>query len=238
MVFITFQVQGFEISTAYQDIAPKYIMSDTGLASGVCVDILSALEAVNNEIHFSEPKYFTPIKRIMYGLQEGSLMAFCGAAFGKERAQKMLYSAIPLYSVSTLVAVSKDNNRVYSSINDLKSDLSLRFSSIANTSTHKRLTKSGFNMSKHYLQTVEQGLGIALLDKSSVFAYHSLGLKFTMGNNKKWNDLKLLPISLRNYKHWMVFNKHMPKEQLDTINSGLKALRDKKIIEEILFKYQ
>ncbi len=238
MVLTASHVQGFEISVAYQDIAPKYIMSDTGLAGGVCVEILSALEAVNPEIHFSEPKYFTPIKRIMYGLQEGSLMAFCGAAFGKERAEKILYSNIPLYSVSTLLVVSKDNTREYSSINDLKSDPNLRFSSIANTSTHKRLIKSGFNMSKHYLKSVEQGLGIVLLNKSNVFAYHSLGLKFVIDENKKWSGLKLLPISLRNYEHWMVFNKRIRKDHLKVINAALKEIRDKKILEKIVLKYQ
>ncbi len=238
MVLTTSYVQGFEISVAYQDIAPKYIMSDTGVAGGICVEILSALEAVNPEIHFSEPKFFTPIKRIMYGLQEGSLMAFCGAAFGKERAQKILYSNTPLYSVSTLLAVSKKNSRNYSSINDLKSDLNLRFNSIANTSTHKRLVKSGFNMSNHYLKTVEQGLGIALLNKGDVFAYHSLGLEFAIGKNNKWNGVRLLPISLRNYEHWMVFNKQIRKEHLKAINAGLKELRDKKILEKIVLKYQ
>ncbi len=238
MLLTASNVQGFEISVAYQNIAPKYIMSDTGVAGGVCVEILSALEVVNPEIHFSEPKFFTPIKRIMHGLQEGSLMAFCGAAFGKERAKKILYSDTPLYSVSTLLAVSKKNTRVYSSIGDLKSDLNLRFNSIANTSTHKRLVKSGFNMSKHYLKTVEQGLGIALLNKGDVFAYHSLGLEFVVGKNEKWNGLKLLPFSLRNYEHWIVFNKQIRKEHLRAINAGLKELRDKKILEKIVLKYQ
>ncbi len=238
MVFITSHVQGFEISTAYQDTAPKFIMSDDGLVSGICVDIFAALEAQNSEIHFSWPKYFTPLKRIFYGLQEGSLKVYCGAGFSEDRAKKMLYSDLPLYSVSTLLAISKNNNKVYSSINDLKSDANLRFTAITSTSTHHLLTKLGLNMPKHYLKTVEQGLGIVLRDEGSVFVYHSLGLKYVLANNKKWQSLKLMPISLRNYQHWMVFNKRIRKEHLDAINSGLKALRDKKIIEKIVLKYQ
>ncbi len=237
LAFTALHVQSFEISTDYQDIAPKFILSG-GVGSGICVEIFSALEAQNSEIHFSESKYFTPLMRIMYGLQDGSVMAFCGAAHSENRAKKMIYSDIPLYSVSTLLVVSKSNNRVYSSIDDLKADPLLRFSSIANTSTYDLLTTLGLNISKHSFHTIVQGLGISLRDKNKVFAYHSLGLKYALSNNEKWQSLKLLTISLREYKHWMVFNKRIRKEHLDAINTGLKALKDKKIIEGILLKYQ
>jgi len=77
-----------------------------------------------------------------------------------------------------------------------------------------------------------------LRDTGSVFAYHSLGLKYVLGSNNKWKGLKLLPISLRDYEHWMVFSKRIKKEDLDLINAALKKLRDKKIIEKILLEYQ
>ena len=237
-VFYASLAVGFEISTAYQDTSPKFMLNEHGQASGICVDIFAALEAQDSQIHFSRPKYFTPLKRIFYDIENGRVMVYCGAGFNKKRSQKMLYSQLPLYAVSTLLVASRKNYRSYSSIDDLRADPYLRFNAINDTSTHKLLDKLGFSMRGHYIKTVEQGLGLSLRDSDSVFAYHSLGLKYALGNNKKWQGLKLLAVSLRDYDHWMVFSMEIKKEHLDAFNSALKKLRDKNIIETILLKYQ
>jgi len=229
---------GIEISTAYQDTSPKFMVNEQGEASGICVDIFTALSAQDSELHFSRPNYFTPLRRIFYAIEHGTLMVYCGAGFNKERSRKMLYSKVPLYSVSTLLAASKKNSRDYSTINDLRADLNLGFNAINDTSTYKLLKKLGLNIPGHYIKTVEQGLGLSLRDKHYVFAYHSLGLKYALGNNKKWNRLKLLPISLRDYEHWMVFSKQISPEVYSALNAALKEIRDKKVIEKILLKYQ
>ncbi len=137
---------GVEVSTAYQDTAPKFMLDEHGQASGICVDIFAALEAQDRQLHFSQPKYFTPLRRIFYTIKKGTLMAYCGAGFNKERAKNMLYSQVPLYSVSTLLVASRKNNRTYSSINDLKADSSLGFNALNDTSTYRLLGKLGLNI--------------------------------------------------------------------------------------------
>lgn len=229
---------GFDISTAYQDTAPKFMFDEHGQASGICVDIFSALEAQDKRLYFSRPKYFTPIRRIFHDMEKGTLMVYCGAGFNIQRANKMRYSQVPLYPVSTLLVASRKNTRIYSSIEDLKSEPGLGFNAINDTSTYKLLGKLGLSMPGHYIKTVEQGLGLVLRDRDRVFAYHSLGLKHALRNNRKWHGLKLLPVSLRDYEHWMVFNKTMKQEQYDAVNAALIKLRDKKVIEKILGKYQ
>ncbi len=235
---ITSPVLGIDITTAYQDTAPKFMLNERGEASGICVDIFTALEAQDSQLHFSRPKYFTPLRRIFYAIENNALMAYCGAGYNTGRAKIMQYSKVPLYSVSTLLVASKKNTQSYLTIDDLKADSSLGFNAINDTSTFKLLEKLGLNIPGHYIKTVEQGLAITLRDKNSLFAYHSLGLKYALTHNKSWSGLKILPVSLRNYDHWMVFNKAMNKHELDAVNAALKKLRDQKVIKRILLKYQ
>jgi len=96
----------------------------------------------------------------------------------------------------------------------------------------------GLNIRGHYVKTLEQGLGLAIRDRYNVFAYHSLGLKYAMKTSSKWQGLKFLPLSLRDYQHWMVFSRELKKAQLDRINLALKEIKGKKIIEKILEKYR
>jgi len=241
-------VLGFEISTAYQDTAPKFMLDEQGQATGICVDIFAAIEKQDPQLVFSRPNYYTPLKRIFYSLETGSLMAYCGAGYNKTRASKMLYSQVPLYRVSTRMLVSRENNNPYPNIQSLKNDVDLGFYSVNDTSTHKLLIKMGFKMHGHYVKTLEQGLGLALSDSYNVFVYHSLGLNYALAKNnqaqyknstnKKWQSLKFIPISLRDYQHWMVFSKQIKKVPLNRIDDALKKLKEQKIIEGILQKYQ
>lgn len=229
---------GFEISTAYQDTAPKFMLDEQGQATGICIDIFAAIEKQDPQLRFSRPNYYTPLKRIFYAIEHGTLMAYCGAGFNKARATKMLYSQVPLYAVSTLLVISKKNQNPYTSLQALKDDADLDFYSINGTSTHKLLGKVGLNMRGHYIKTLEQGLGLAIRDRYNVFAYHSLGLKYALSKASKWQGLKFLPVSLRDYQHWLVLSKHLKKAPLDRINLALKEIKGKKIIKKILEKYR
>ena len=232
------EVLGFEISTAYQDTAPKFMLDEQGQASGICIDIFAAIEKQDPQIRFSRPNFYTPIKRIFNAIEHGNLMVYCGAGFNKTRATKMLYSQVSLYAVSTLLVISKKNQNPYTSLQALKNDADLDFFSINGTSNHKLLGKMGFNMRGHYIKTLTQGLGLAIRDRYNVFAYHSLGLKYAMSKSSKWQGLKFLPLSLRDYQHWMVFSRELKKAQLDRINLALKEIKGKKIIDEILKNYR
>ena len=246
-------VLGFEISTAYQDTAPKFMLDEQGQATGICVDIFAALEKQDPQLVFTQPNYYTPLKRIFYAIETGSLMAYCGAGYNKIRAGKMLYSQVPLYRVSTRMLISRENDNPYPNIQALKNDADLGFYSINGTSTHNLLIKMGFKMHGHYVKTLQQGLGLALSDSYNVFVYHSLGLNYALAqntsdqtkqtqnkNNKgnKWQGLKLIPISLRDYQHWMVFSQKIKKAPLKRINDALKKLREQKVIDKIIKKYQ
>lgn len=95
--------------------APKYLESSPGkigaVASGLCPDILRAIESVDPEIRFDIDPTPTPLRRIEKSLEEGRLDVQC-AMLDTPRRQRIAHRlTTPLYSVRERLVALRDDAR-------------------------------------------------------------------------------------------------------------------------------
>lgn len=106
---------GWLLRTAAQEgSAPKYLAvpagKDGGALSGLCPDILRAIERVDPEIRFEIDPTPTPLRRIEKSLQEGRLDVLCALLNTPRRQQIAHRLSIPVYAVrERLVALRNDS---------------------------------------------------------------------------------------------------------------------------------
>ncbi|MCX4029260.1 hypothetical protein H0A36_07380 [Endozoicomonas sp. SM1973] len=69
LIMNAYAVFSFELNTGAQDSAPKYFMKD-GEMTGLCVEIIHALEKENPNIRIAGYNKFFPFKRIKLNLEK------------------------------------------------------------------------------------------------------------------------------------------------------------------------
>lgn len=99
-----------ELRVAAQDeTAPKYVNSGPGV-SGLCADLLNAIERVAPELRFVGGTRWMPVVRVLSELYAGVQDAGCGLAHTPERDKRLIFLAPALISIDfVLVARGSDN---------------------------------------------------------------------------------------------------------------------------------
>ncbi len=92
-----------DVRTAAQDSQPKFIKSGSTV-TGLCVDVIKAIERADPDLKFSAITSLTPLPRIEASLSEGSLDVFCGLAKTKDRESRFDFIEPPVYSTHTVLA--------------------------------------------------------------------------------------------------------------------------------------
>jgi len=106
---------GWLLRTAVQEgSAPKYLVGPAGkdgaALSGLCPDILRAIERVDPEIRFEIDPTPTPLRRIEKSLQEGRLDVLCALLDTPRRQQIAHRLSTPVYAVrERLVALRPES---------------------------------------------------------------------------------------------------------------------------------
>ncbi len=102
--------QPMVLRTAAQEAAaPKYIFGKEGRVSGLCPDILHAIEKLDPQLRFEVDATPHPIPRLMHGLHSGQLDVVCALGVNAEREALAAHLPTQLYTVEErLVARAGD----------------------------------------------------------------------------------------------------------------------------------
>jgi hypothetical protein len=74
------------LKTAAQDSRQKYFKREgQNYITGICVDVLRAIEEIDSDLVFIGDQEFMPFKRIEFDLEEGRLDCFTGFIKNEER---------------------------------------------------------------------------------------------------------------------------------------------------------
>lgn len=93
---------------AQEETAPKYLSDGAGV-SGLCVDVLRALERVAPELRFTGGERWMPVVRVLSELYAGRQDAGCGLARTAERDKYLNFLDPPLLTIDfVLVARAAD----------------------------------------------------------------------------------------------------------------------------------
>jgi polar amino acid transport system substrate-binding protein len=231
--------QGMEIRTAAQDSAPKYVQESDGKISGLCMDIMRAIESIAPAIRFTGTHEFLPFKRIERDLQIGRIDAFFGFSSSAQRVIDYDFVTIPLYPVKYVMAARRDDPLEIKSFDDIR-----------------RLGNDGIiltlfgTIDADYLKA--QG-GLVIDDKASTVKsllakldgqrgryayYHDLGLLHTMRKFNLDARIRLLPHTYQESAHYVAFSKMADPSKFRAVERALKRLRESGALQAIYARYR
>jgi len=104
---------------AQEGSAPKYIVDSDSLATGVCPDILVAIERVDKGLHFSIDPRPTPTKRSESDLKEGTQDVICALLDTPWRNEIAFRISTPLFVLRERLVGRRDDNEPINKIQDI-----------------------------------------------------------------------------------------------------------------------
>lgn len=106
------------LRTAAQENAPKFVQTPAGM-TGLCIDLIKAIEKADPGIKFTGQEKFVPWARILELLEVGEIDAFVGIVRNPEREKKFQFIDIPVYEVSHTVAQRADDPIEVKTLDDI-----------------------------------------------------------------------------------------------------------------------
>ncbi|WP_020408908.1 substrate-binding periplasmic protein [Hahella ganghwensis] len=194
-----------------QDSAPKYLIKD-GRVRGLCGDVYMALKSRLNAkgINVVITKELLPIKRILMMVESGISDAYCGAGRNPKREERFIYSTLPVYSVSNVVAAHEKELFIPQSFNDLSESKAL-VGALLGTSSATFLKQQRGVVVDDQFHTLDNALEVLAKNQFvRFFYYHDLGLNYLVPNSGL--PLKVLPTKFRSTPQWVIYSKQTRKD--------------------------
>lgn len=232
-------ISAVELKTAAQNSAPKYIADSNGtINSGLCIDIMKAISAVDNTIQFVGADQKLPFKRMAKMLESGDLDIFFGFVRNDSREAKYRFIEVPLYTVNHVVAVRKTDNITLTGFDDIRRlGKEGRIITMFGSSTARFLDKQGGLDVMPYGKSVEHLIKLLVFKRGRFAYYHNLGLIYTIKNQQLTDKVNVLPTSFYDYQHWAACSKQTPDATVRKLESALSRLTNDGTLQRIFNEY-
>jgi polar amino acid transport system substrate-binding protein len=225
------------LSTNFQESAPKFF-AEAGVVKGVCVDIISALNAqLSTEgitIKADDPSNpFIPFSRIKSRLETGEIDIFVGMARTAARMEIYNFIDTPAYEVKSTFAKKKSFDFVYNSPADLAGQ---KVAVVAGSKTAGQMEAvDGINLQP--VSTLEQAVRMLASGRVDLVFYHSLGLGHTISSLGLGSSLTYTEKAYEEYAHYIAFSKSIPSDTVSSIGTALDELHANGKIGAIMGTY-
>lgn len=233
-IFIQFGLSASDIVFLRQNSAPKYAQGpkENGLCDLIYKELTEHLKKNSIETKILSTNF--PIKRIIKMLEADEGNIFCGASKTEERKGKLIFSDLPVYSVSNVLITHKDNNYYPASLDEFKKSR-LKLGSFYGTASSQYIVSIAGKFVSDQVTTLDEAAKLIGEKRIDYFFYHDLGL-VELVNTSKY-PIKLVPIKYRAIEQYLLYNKNIPQNVVEAINTKMKDLYDSKKINEIWSKF-
>ncbi len=206
--------------------------------TGICIEIMQAVSKMDASIQFSGQNTFQPIARIKKNLYSGQLDIFFGFAKNKSREKKYSYAQTPLYPVNYVIALRQTdpvNPASLAEIQAMKEDGEILV--LPNTGAARFLERHGNLHLDTGARNNSANLKKLKFKRGRFLFYHDLGLASTIKRDGWQSQIRILPVSFRQYYHYVVFSKSTPHTVIQHFEKILKQLEEKGELARIHAKY-
>ena len=228
-----------EIRTAAQEGSePKYVANGNAV-TGVCVDIMRAIERVAPEIKFTGDQRWMPLTRIEPSVQSGDLDAACGLVKNKEREGKYTYVEPELFPVKYQVAVRVDDSVQVAGWDDIRKlgDKGIVLS-ISGSGINKKVQDLGGITLDTQAKTPAQNLEKLQNGRGRFFLFRSPGFNADIRQAGYKSKVKILPAVLDSTNFYLVLGKHVKKDAADKIQKAVADLSKSGELSKIVDRWE
>lgn len=236
----TGDVHAIELKTAAQESAPKYFKNENNSMTGLCIDIIRAIERTDPEIKFSGYNQFLPFNRLQKQLEDGDLDVFLGFKKTPARLNKFHFVEIPLYQLDyklAMLAGSGISEAQIENMNDFGPEirvLTVRGTAAASFLRDQQsefiIDESAYSPAKMILM-LKRG-------RAPLAFYHDLGLLFVMNSMDHEKSVQLSNHSYSNYFHYLAFSRKVPPETVEKVTKALQKLKGEGTLDRISRQYK
>lgn len=225
------------LRTAAQDSKPKYFKREgQDYITGICVDILRAIESVDKELAFVGDQEFMPFKRIEFELEKGNLDCFAGFIKNLDREKKFTYVYIPIYMTpNILVSRASDEIEINNleEIKDLEDNLIIMSTGVAQG---KALKAEGYNIDDRG-RNMNANIKKLLAGRGRFIYQSEVEILSAAKEEKAYEFIKTQPIETIKNGRYIAFSKDVPSDIIKRVEEALKKLKKEGILDEIYRKY-
>jgi polar amino acid transport system substrate-binding protein len=229
-----------ELITAYQESYPKYYQEGTpnnAAPQGLCIDILHAIEKTTG-LHIRAPYGFMPFKRLQAQLANGRIDLFIGMAKNKARLKKYIFIDTPLYEVNHIIAACQNDEVNVRNFEDIR-NLAPNNIILTNysTATERFLkTQEGLNVDSEGT-SIAANLKKLLYGRGRFICFHDLGLLGAIERYGYAEDVRVLPLILKTYNHYIAFAPDTPEKVINQIDLAVQKLNASGELAKIRARY-
>ncbi len=226
------------LKTAAQESFPKYYKINDRAMGGICVEIMQAIERIDPAIKFSGYQAFLPFKRLQRYLQDGDLDVFVGLKKTAKREKILTFLKTPLYKVNYVAAVRSGNREQIRSFDDIRSlGEKGRILTVFGTAASRFLKQQGGLIIDDTARTPLIAVKKLMAGRGDILFYHDLGLKNIIKKDNLGQEIKVLPTSFLDYRHYAAFSKKTPQAIVVRVEDALEELIESGQIDGIYKKY-
>lgn len=227
-----------ELKTAAQDSAPKFFKGADGRITGICVDIIKAInEEAGSDFEITGYENFIPAKRYKLMLEDGELDLMLGLSKNPEREKRFQYIDIPLYSVKHVIVSRADANLQINSIEDIiKKRLSVI--SILGTGSAKYAKQIfGEELVSSVTKRPETLMRMLIANRGDLVYYHNLGIMHEIRRGDLFKKVTIQPVIPREYSHYLAMSRKTSKDIVKKVYDVVLKLKQNGRLDDIYKKY-
>lgn len=208
------------------------------VVTGLCIDIMRAIEKADPEIRFVGDQVSMPQARMLAMLQSGEVdVSFCMAK-NAERSKIFQFAEPPLFELNYLLAVRANDNVSVHSFEDIRK-LGGQGVILVNfgTASVQFLEAIGGLTIDSTGRTQKDNLRKLIAGSGRFYYRHDLGLKWELEASGFTKDVRILPTVFDKRGHYIVFSKSTDPAAIERVQKALVKLKTSGELARLRAKY-
>lgn len=224
LLFMSTSLSSQELKTAAQESAPKFIKNTDGSVTGLSVDVMRAISAIDPTVKFKGYQVVIPLKRIERMLESGELDVFFGFVKNNERQEKYIYIDPPIYTVADVLVARIDDSIDIGSLDEIKAmgkdGTVLMSSGIAQVAQFVAMGIPVDDGGK----TLGANLRKLALNRGRFVFQSEIEVVSAIREEKLEDKVRILPTRFNQGGRYVAFSRKVPVEVVAKIKSALEKL--------------
>lgn len=215
----------------------KYDPDGAPARSGLCLEILRAVERADPGLHFSGLEQAVPLKRVERLLADGLVDVFFCLLRSPERDKQWRYVPVPLYTVRHVVVQRAGDSRNIDSLADLAA-LSQRKPVLVTrgTALARRLTVAEVVTSE--VASEREALQMLALGRADAIYGQDINLQRHIADSKLGDKLKVNPTVFVEEAQYLTLRADLPASHEERLTQVLRKLERDGTLKQIADKYR
>jgi ABC-type amino acid transport substrate-binding protein len=228
-------IGGQTVNTAYENVAPKFILNADGKMEGLIPELIAAISK-DTGITFSAANEFMPKIRYELAMEAGTVDVFFGLRVDATRQAKFIFGE-PLYDVKYILLARADDPITARTLDQLKAVVGNSLvMTVFQAASVRYLQGLGFSVDDGG-RTVADNLHKLVNNRGRFFIFQNLSTMFELNQSTLRDRIRVIPVELESYTQNVMFSKKLDPAVQNRINQSIRKLKANGTWQPILDKW-